>query len=99
MWLLYVSCAWVAGVFLGSRIGLPWLALFLGLVPFVLIPFLPSRRKTLIVAGLSLLAILGGVIRYTSLFPPADEHSLRAYNDKGIVEIQGMGSEEPEVRG
>jgi hypothetical protein len=34
MWLLYVSCAWVAGVFLGSKIGLPWPALFIGLIPF-----------------------------------------------------------------
>jgi competence protein ComEC len=98
MWLLYVSCAWVAGVFLGSRIGLPWLALFIGLIPFALTPFLPGSRKALIVAGLCLLAILGGIIRYPSLFPPADEHSLRAYNDKGIVEIQGMVSEEPDIR-
>jgi len=98
VWLLYVSCAWVAGVFLGSKIGLPWLALFLGLVPFALIPLRPSSRKTLIVAGLCLLAILGGVIRCPSLFPPADEHSLRFYNDKGIVDIQGMVAEEPDIR-
>ena len=98
MWLLYVSCAWVAGVFLGSRIGLPWLALFIGLIPFALTPFLPGSRKALIVAGLCLLAILGGIIQYPSLFPPADEHSLRTYNDKGIVEIQGMVSEEPDIR-
>jgi competence protein ComEC len=98
MWLLYVSCAWVAGVFLGSRIGLPWLALFLGLVPFALIPFLPGRRKTLIVAGLCLLAILGGFIRYPSLLPLAGEHSLRFYNDGGTVNIQGMVAEEPDIR-
>ena len=24
MWLLYVSCAWVAGIFLGSKVGIPF---------------------------------------------------------------------------
>jgi competence protein ComEC len=98
MWLLYVSCVWVAGVFLGSKLGLPWPTLFLGLLPFALIPFLPGNRKTLIVTGLCLLAILGGVIRYPSLSPSADEHSLRSYNDLGTVEMQGMVTEEPDIR-
>jgi competence protein ComEC len=98
MWLLYVSCAWVAGVFLGSKISLPLLALFLGFIPFALIPFLPGSRKTLIVAGLCLLALFGGGLRFPSSLPPADEHSLCFYNDKGIVEIQGMVTEEPDIR-
>ena len=98
MWLLYVSCAWVAGIFLGSKVGLPWLALFIGLVPFALIPLLPSNRKTLVIAGLCLLALLGGGFRFSSSLPPVDEHSLRFYNDKGSVEIQGMVAEEPDTR-
>ena len=98
MWLLYISCAWVAGVFLGSKIGLPWLALFVGLIPFALIPFFPGSRKTFIVGGLCLLAVLGGVIRYPSLFPPVDEHSLRFYNDGRTVNSQGMVAEEPDIR-
>jgi len=98
MWLLYVSCAWVAGVFLGSNVSLPLLALFLGLIPFVLIPFLPGSRKTLLVAGLCLFALIGGGLCFPSSLPPADEHSLRFYNDKGIVEIQGMVAEEPDIR-
>jgi competence protein ComEC len=98
MWLLYVSCAWVAGVFLGSKLSLPLLGLALGLIPFALIPFLPNSRKTLIVAGLCLLALLGGGLRFPSSLPSADEHSLCFYNDTGIVEIQGMVSEEPDIR-
>ncbi|MGA8850039.1 MAG: DNA internalization-related competence protein ComEC/Rec2 [Dehalococcoidia bacterium] len=98
MWLLYVSCAWVAGVFLGSKISLPWLALSSGLIPFALIPFLPGSKKTLIVAGLCLLALLVGGLRFPSSLPPADEHSLRFYNDNGTVEIQGMVAEEPDIR-
>jgi len=98
MWLLYVSCAWVAGIFLGSKIGLPWPALFIGLVPFALIPLLPSNRKTLVIAGLCLLALLGGGFRFSSSLPPVDEHSLHFYNDEGTVEIQGMVAEEPDTR-
>jgi competence protein ComEC len=98
MWLLYVSCAWVAGVFLGSKIGLPWPALFIGLIPFVFVPFFPSSRKTLIVAGMCLLALLGGGSRFPSSVPPLDEHSLQFYNDKGIMEIQGVVAQEPDIR-
>jgi len=98
MWLLYVSCAWVAGIFLGSKISPPLLALFLGLIPFALIPFLRGRKKTLIVAGLCLLALFGGGLRFPSSLPPADEHSLCLYNDTGILEIQGMVTEEPDIR-
>jgi competence protein ComEC len=98
VWLLYVSCAWVAGIFLGSKISPPLLALAFGLIPFALIPFLPGNRKTLIVAGLCLLALFGGTFRFPSSLPPADEHSLRFYNDTGIVEIQGIVAEEPDIR-
>ncbi|HEY4711655.1 MAG TPA: ComEC/Rec2 family competence protein, partial [Dehalococcoidia bacterium] len=59
---------------------------------------LPGSRKTLIVAGLCLLALFGGGLRFPSSLPPADEHSFRFYNDMGIVEIQGMVAEEPDIR-
>jgi competence protein ComEC len=98
MWLLYVSCAWVAGIFLGSKFGLPPFALTFGLIPFALIPFLRSKRKILVVAGLCLFTLLGGVLHFPSSLPPADEHSLCSYNDLGIVEVQGMVTEEPDVR-
>ena len=98
MWLLYVSCAWVAGIFLGSKTSLPFLALSVGLIPFLLIPFLPGSKKTLIVAGLCLLAIFGGSLRFPSITPSVDEDSLSFYNDIGVVQLQGMVAEEPEVR-
>jgi len=98
MWLLYVSCAWVAGVFLGSKLGLPLLTLFSGLIPIALIPFIPSRKKPLILTGLCLFALFGGGLHFSSSLPPADEHSLYLYNDQGIIEIQGMVAEEPDIR-
>ena len=85
-------------MFLGSRIGLPWPALFIGLVPFAFACFLPGSRKTLIVAGVCLLALLGGGLRFTSSLPPLDEHSLSFYNDTGVTEIRGVVAEEPDTR-
>jgi len=90
MWLLYASCAWVAGIFLGSKVSLPLFALCFGLIPFAIIPFLGSSKKVLIVAGLCLFALVGGVLRFPSSLPPVDEHSLCFYNDRAIVEIQGI---------
>jgi len=98
MWLLYISCAWVAGIFLGSKVALPLLALPLGLLPLLFIPLFPDSRGKLIVAGLCLVALLGGALRFPSSLPKVDEHSLCFYNDKGVVEIRGMVAEEPDVR-
>ena len=98
MWLLYVSCAWVAGIFLGSKIGLPLFTLAFGLIPFALIPFMRSKRKILVVAGLCLFTLLGGGLHFPPSLPPVDEHSLYFYNDQGIVEIQGIVVEEPDIR-
>jgi len=98
MWLLYVSCAWVAGIFLGSKVSLPLFALSFGLIPIALTYFLLRSRKPLIVAGLCLFALVGGVLRFPSSLPPVDEHSLGFYNDRGVVNIQGMVAEEPEIR-
>jgi competence protein ComEC len=98
VWLLYVSCAWVAGIFLGSKTSPPLFVLAFGLIPFVLIPFLPNSKKTLIVAGLCLFALLSGGLRFPSSLPPVDEHSLYSYNDTGIVEIQGTVADELDIR-
>ncbi|MEE8637297.1 MAG: hypothetical protein V3T04_04130, partial [Dehalococcoidia bacterium] len=98
MWLLYVSCAWVAGVFLGSKVSLPLFALSFGLIPFALTPFFPGSRKTLIAAALCLFALFGGGLRFVSSLPPVTEHSLCFYNDTGIAEIRGIVAEEPDIR-
>ncbi len=96
MWLLYISCAWIAGIFAGSRASLPPAVISLGVIPFLVIPLLPRVRKDLIAAGLCLFAFVGGVLCFPSSQP--DEHSLCSYNGRGIVEIQGMVKEAPDVR-
>jgi len=97
VWLLYISCAWVAGIFLGSKVSIPLFALPFGLLPTLFIPLAPNSKRPLIVAALCLLAFLGGSLRFTSSLPEVDEHSLCFYNDKGTAEIQGVVAEEPDV--
>ena len=98
MALIYLSSAWVAGVYLGSKIALPLSIVFLGLLPLCLIPFLSRHKKTLILTGLCLFAFFGGSFRFQSSQPMINERQLQFYNDQGIVEIKGMIDAEPEAR-
>lgn len=98
MALIYLSAAWVIGIYLGSKVILPWGFIFVGLIPLCLIPFLLQYKKHLILAGFCLLALLGGCIRFQSSLPTINEQQLQLYNDTGIVEIKGIVCTEPEIR-
>ena len=98
MALIYLSSAWVAGIYLGSKIALPLSIICLGFLPLCLIPFLSRYRKLLLLAGLCLFALLGGSLHFQSSLPVVDEHHLQFYNDQGVVEIEGMVSTAPETR-
>ncbi len=98
MWLLYISCAWVAGILIGSQVGLPLIITLLGIFPFLFIPLFPDRRQNLIVLGLCFFACIGGILYFPSSLPRVNEHFVCFYNEQGIVEIQGMVKEEPDVR-
>jgi competence protein ComEC len=96
--LIYLSAAWVIGIYLGSKIALPWGIIFIGLIPLCLIPFLLQYKKHLLIAGFCLFALLGGCIRLHSSLPVISEQHIQFYNDKGTVEIEGMVCTEPETR-
>ncbi|GAG37968.1 unnamed protein product, partial [marine sediment metagenome] len=98
MTLIYLSAAWVAGIYLGSKLAFPLGVILLGLLPLCLIPFLSQYRKPLLLAGFCLLALLGGSLRFQSSLPTVNEHHLQFYNDRGVVEIQGMVATDPEAR-
>jgi len=96
--LIYLSTAWVTGIYLGSKITLPWGIVFIGFLPLCLIPFLSRYKKQLLIAGFCLFALLGGCIRLQSSLPVINEQHLQFYNDKGTAEIEGMVCTEPEAR-
>jgi competence protein ComEC len=96
--LIYLSCVWVAGVFLGSRLDLPPLFCLVGLVPLPLLFFSRQHWKKIIFYSLGIfLFISAAVYSYASLYT-IDESRLRFYNDLGPTEIKGTVAGDPDVR-
>ena len=98
MTLIYLGCAWVVGIFLGSKFNLPLALILTGLIPLPLLFFLRQHRKPLILTSLCLIALFGGISYFQSSLPVVNENCLQFYNDHGTVEIRGMVNTDPEVR-
>lgn len=97
MWLFYISCAWVAGIFLGAKVALPAAGLLVGLVPFLLAFLCPRRRRMLVMVGICFVVFALGLFRCS--FSSGGEPSLNFYNDTGRVIVAGVVSEEPQTSG
>jgi competence protein ComEC len=95
--LIYLSGAWVAGIYLGSKFAPPLALILIGLIPLPLLFFLPQRRKVIILSAICLIAFFGGALCYQASLPPQDESHLQFYNDRE-VEIRGMVNADPEIR-
>ncbi len=95
--LIYLSCAWVAGIFLGLKFNLPFVLILTGLAPLPLLFFLRQHRKLIILASLCLIALFGGALCFRSSLSPDDENCLQFYNNE-TVEIKGIVDTDPEVR-
>jgi competence protein ComEC len=95
--LIYLSGAWVAGIFLGTEFNLPLALIFTGLIPLPLLFFLRQRRKIIILSSLSLITLFAAAAYSHSSLHTVNENALRFYNDRGIAEIKGMVARDPEV--
>ena len=98
MYLILLCTAWIAGIFLGSILDIPFPLIFTGLTPLLIIPFIKHHRKAAILTGLCLIAFFSGSLRYNTSLPPNDETSLVYYNDQGTVELTGMVDRDPEQK-
>ncbi len=96
MTLIYLSCAWVLGIFLGSIFDLPPALALSGLLPLFLLLRFWQKRKSIILTGLCLILLFAGAYRYDSSVVTAGT-PVSAYNGSQI-EMKGTVSAEPEVR-
>ena len=100
MTLIYLGCAWLAGIILGSLLHLSsefaWLLTSLPLAGLLL------WRKDQRIRHISVcfLFLLLGVLRfnYSAPLQDFDEGHVAHYNDQGWVKIEGVVSGEPDVR-
>jgi competence protein ComEC len=95
--LIYLSVAWVAGIYLGSRFAPHFATIFSGLAPLILLFFLPEKRRVIILAAVCLIAFFGGALCYQASLPPDDASHVKFYNGQE-VEIKGTVSSDPEIR-
>ncbi len=97
MSLIYLSCAWVAGILLGSKFSPPLALILTGLIPLPLL-FFGKHIRPIILTSLCLFIFFGGAFYFQSSLPPNDESHLRFYNEKGAVQVKGTLSQDPDVR-
>ena len=98
MTLVYLSSAWVLGIYLGSKFTLPPFIICLGFLPLCLTLLLSQYKKLLLLIAFCLFAFFGGIIYLQSSLPVVDETHLQFYNDYGIVEIEGVICNDPETK-
>ena len=95
MTLVYLSLAFVVGIYFGSQLTLP-LAIALPIIAAALfIALLWRRNKPLLLGGLCIALFLCGALRFEAV-PTSDE--LQPYIGTGTVNITGVVVEEPEPR-
>lgn len=96
MILIYLSCAWVAGTFLGLNYSITPALIFIGFIPLPLLLIARQHRNIIILTSLCLITFFCGTFRSQSSLPSFDENHLRFYNDQGTIEIKGLVNRDPE---
>jgi competence protein ComEC len=100
MTLIYLGCAWLAGILLGSLLHLP--SEFVGLLTILpLASFLLWRKEWPVrLISVFFLFLLLGILRFNATAPLQSfgEGHIGHYNDQGWVRIEGIVSGEPDVR-
>ena len=98
MTLIYLGCAWMAGIALASLLRPP-LGLLWPLTPLPLAGLLLWRRDPQPrLLNACLLALILGALRFSTALPHFDENALAFYNDQGPVTLRGLVAGEPDVR-
>ncbi len=98
MTLVYLAAAWLAGIAVGQAARTTW---WLWLIPALLslIGLVTARHHARWRMGFGCgLACMLGAARLSAAVPHFDENDLATYNDQGVVTIEGLVIDAPDVR-
>ena len=98
MILIFLSCVWVLGIFLGYKFHLPWVFCLFGLAPLLLIFLTRKHIKLIVLASLGIVLLVASTAYSYSSLNTVDESRLRFYNDLGSCEVRGKLVRDPDVR-
>ncbi len=97
--IVYVSIAWIAGIFAGSIITASVWMLALPLPAIAAAIFVPRYRRLLILLAACLLVFPGGALIYHASQHTLNSTQAQFYNERGTVSLEGTVDDQPEVRG
>jgi competence protein ComEC len=98
MVLIFLSCVWILGIFVGYQFRLPWVFCLAGLAPLLLLFFSRKYRKFIILSGLGIILFVAAAAYSYSSLNSVDANRVRFYNDLGVYEIKGTLISDPDVR-
>ncbi len=96
--LIYLSTAWMLGIYVASRLNLPLAMWALAALFSASVAWFWRQTPRLRWAALCGLFACLGSMRYALALPRLDEHSVATYNDRGWVTLTGVIAAEPDVR-
>jgi len=97
MALIYISGAFLSGIWLGAYFDFPPALILSGLLPLPLL-FFSRQHKPIIIASLCLFASFSGGWYYQQSQPQNKPDHIQAYSDTGTVTITGVLTRDTDVR-
>jgi competence protein ComEC len=96
MLLFAISCAWVAGIFLGSQSHFSPALILTGCLPLPFLFIYKKYRRSIVITAVCLAAFFGAAFYYPASLPEEDSPSI--FNNQGVIELRGMISAPPDIR-
>jgi len=98
MALIFLSCAWVLGIFVGYRFNIPWVFYLLVISPLLMFLFTRKYARMIIISSLGVVLFVAAAAYSYSVINIAGENQVRFYNDRGVFKIEGELTSAPDVR-